>query len=198
MPGSSSAFLPAQEAADQPIGFTGFCVRFPDQCSAPVAGKAVIALDTQTWVLLNAVNQAVNSQIWPEDDLKHYGRAEYWTIPTDNLGDCDDYAVTKRKDLIEAGLPMKALRLAVVNSAASGRHAVLTVATDKGDFVLDNLNDDIRSWTKTDYVWLERQDGADPMKWVSLRPRMVAQSQPDDIPTAAATGTGSSRGVNAP
>jgi predicted transglutaminase-like cysteine proteinase len=49
------------------------------------------------------------------------------------------------------------------------RHAVLTVATDEGNFVLDNLHDEIVAWDKTQYVFLERQDPASVSGWVSLR-----------------------------
>lgn len=97
--------------------------------------------------------------------MVHYGRAEYWTIPTDGYGDCDDYALTKRKQLQEIGFPAAALRLAVVYSPRSQLHAVLTVATNKGDFVLDNLDDDIRPWNTTRYDWIEVQDAKDPMQW---------------------------------
>lgn len=177
MPSVGFALQDASRAAAQPVGFVSFCERFPDQCTATPGGSARIALTPQTWLLLNAVNLRVNDSIWPEDDLRHYGRAEYWTIPTDGYGDCDDYAVTKRRDLLQAGLPAQALRLAVVDSAASGRHAVLTVATDKGDFVLDNLASDIKTWRATNYTWIERQDAANPMKWVSLNPIYLADQQ---------------------
>ncbi len=172
--------------ADTPAGFVSFCLRFPDQCEVGSNANQKIAIDDKSWRLLNTVNTSVNEAIWPEDDLHHYGRAEYWTIPTDGLGDCDDYAVTKRKELHDAGLPELALRIAVVDSAKSGRHAVLTVATDKGDFVLDNLNADIVAWNATDYRWIERQDGADPMKWVAL-------GKPDTQMAAATAGLAASQ-----
>jgi len=177
MPSVGFAIPDESRVAAQPAGFVSFCERFADQCRATPGGSPRIALTPQTWLLLNAVNLRINDSIWPEDDFKHYGRAEYWTIPTDGYGDCDDYAVTKRHDLLQAGLPAQALRLAVVDSEASGRHAVLTVATDKGDFVLDNLTSDIKSWRATNYIWIERQDAANPMKWVSLNPIYMAEQQ---------------------
>ena len=169
-----------------PAGFISFCLRFTDQCRP--SATDVILLNSQSWKTLTQVNRDVNNAIWPEDDIVHYGRAEYWTIPTDARGDCDDYAVTKRKDLIDAGFPSGALRLAVVYSQASGRHAVLTVATDKGDFVLDNLANDVKAWNDTGYMWIERQDGSDPFKWVSLQtPLQAAQADGENLATAAIT-----------
>jgi predicted transglutaminase-like cysteine proteinase len=143
-----------------------------------------VSLTDRTWQDLTRINRKVNGDIWPEDDEKHYGRAEYWTIPTDGYGDCDDYAVTKRKTLIDAGFPLPALRLAVVYSPQAGRHAVLTVKTDKGDLVLDNLRDDIVPWDAAGFVWIERQAASDPMKWVSLQRVMVAQTELQTAGTA--------------
>jgi predicted transglutaminase-like cysteine proteinase len=169
-------------AADTPSGFISFCLRFADQCAGTPGSVTAITLNDQTWKTLSQINRKVNDAIWPEADLKHYGRAEYWTIPTDGYGDCDDYAVTKRKELLDAGFPASALRLAVVYSPRTARHAVLTVTTDKGDLVLDNMAETIVSWNATGYTWIERQAAADPMKWVSLRPGLVADSA--NLPTA--------------
>jgi len=169
-PAQSTALTDTNRTAFEPAGFTSFCERFSDQCRPTPGGSSTIQLTPQTWILLNAVNEKVNGAIWPEDDLKHYGRAEYWTIPTDGYGDCEDYALTKRRDLLQAGLPSEALRLAVVYSEAAGRHAVLTVGTDKGDMVLDNMVGQIKTWRDSGYVWIERQDAANPMRWVALGP----------------------------
>lgn len=175
--GDGLASLPStMRPAAEPAGFVRFCMRFPDQCDPRPDAARVLVIDERNWRLLNAVNRAVNVDISPEDDAQHYGRPEYWTIPTDGRGDCDDYALTKRKRLIDAGLPAPALRLAVVVSPAAGRHAVLTVATDKGDFVLDDMTDEIMRWDSTGYSWIERQDGANPMMWVSLQP--IAKAVP--------------------
>lgn len=162
--------------AAAPTGFVSFCLRFATQCIASPGSATAISLTDKAWKDLTRINRQVNDSIWPEDDEKHYGRSEFWTIPTDGLGDCDDYAVTKRKDLIDAGFPISALRLAVVYSPQSGRHAVLTVKTDKGDLVLDNLRNDIVSWNTTGFLWIERQAATDPLKWASLQQPMVAQN----------------------
>jgi predicted transglutaminase-like cysteine proteinase len=179
--------MPESTAYTQtPAGFVGFCLRFASQCISAPGNATVVSLTDQNWQSLSRINRKVNSDIWPEEDEKHYGRSEYWTIPTDGLGDCDDYALTKRKALIDAGFPMPALRMAVVYSVQSGRHAVLTVKTDKGDLVLDNLRDDIVPWNATGFTWIERQAASDPMKWLALQPTMMAQA---DLPTAGKTAT---------
>lgn len=164
---------------DPPPGFVSFCMRFGDQCSSPTSEPAVLQLNPQTWSELAAVNSSVNAAIWPEDDKRHYGSGEFWTIPTDGYGDCEDYALTKRKLLANAGIPKRALRMAVVVTQRNNRHAVLTVATDQGDYVLDNESDDIQPWYKTGYNWISRQDTKNDWGWVAL----------NDTPMQIATAT---------
>jgi predicted transglutaminase-like cysteine proteinase len=47
-------------------------------------------------------------------------------------------------------------------------HAVLTVKTDKGEFILDNQNADIVLWSDTGYRFVKRQSQQDPNVWVAL------------------------------
>lgn len=171
--------MPSGEAAAVPAGYVSFCIRFVDQCQTSATNSVV--LDNTVWKTLNQVNTSVNDAIWPEDDQRHYGRAEYWNIPTDGLGDCEDYALTKRKELAAAGYPISALRIAIVVTGQGERHAVLTVATDKGDLVLDNLNDDVKVWNSTGYRWIERQDPVHAMQWISIdsTPMIMAAAQGD-------------------
>jgi predicted transglutaminase-like cysteine proteinase len=163
---TSSTVMPAGVRGPIPPGFVSFCFRFPSQCESPADRTEIITLSGETWALLVRVNRQANADIWPVNDLKHYGRGEYWNIPTDGYGDCEDFALTKRKLLMEAGLPERALRLATVTTARGESHAILTVATDRGDYVLDSMNDDILPWNRTGFRWIERQDGADIKQWV--------------------------------
>lgn len=160
--------MPTAGHTASPMGFVSFCIRFPDQCTFSQDSAKSISLSDSTLQTLARINASTNDDIWPEEDQKHYGRAEYWTIPSDGYGDCEDIALTKRKRLVAAGLPMPALRIAVVVTPQHERHAVLTVVTDKGDLVLDNLTGDIKSWDSTGYRWLERQDPSQPMGWVTI------------------------------
>jgi predicted transglutaminase-like cysteine proteinase len=184
-PPLSSAMPASLAAAQPPAGFVSFCMRFQDQCLPSANPANSVQLTSLNWTILKDVNDYVNRSIAPEDDLEHYGRAEYWTIPTDGRGDCDDYAVTKRKILIAAGIPELALRIAVVLTPDGSRHAVLTVATDKGDYVLDNLRGDIRSWASAQYTWIERQSPTSAWGWVALDTH-------SDMTATAATGAISS------
>jgi predicted transglutaminase-like cysteine proteinase len=151
-----------------PAGYIGFCLRYSDQCETSKNSAAILALTPDNWALLNRVNRDANDSITYEDDQKHYGITEYWTIAADGYGDCEDFALTKRKALLEAGLPAGALRIALVLTEARERHAILTVATDHGDFVLDSATDEVRPWTESHYVWLERQDPKQRWAWDRL------------------------------
>jgi predicted transglutaminase-like cysteine proteinase len=157
-------------SAAAPPGYIGFCIRFSDQCAASRSEGASVSLNSQVWKLLATTNEVVNAAIWPEDDQKHYGHGEYWTIPTDGYGDCEDVALAKRKALLAAGLQSDVLRLAVVQTRRRETLAVLTVVTDKGDFVLDNLRPDVVSWSKAGYDLIGRQDPELPSGWASLTP----------------------------
>ncbi len=168
----------AQRAANTPAGFVSFCLRFADQCQSVPGVPTSVAMTPDVWKTLTKVNDDVNAAIWPQDDSRHYGRAEFWTIPTDGYGDCEDYALTKRKNLMALGLPAPALRIAIVVTPDESRHAVLTVVTDKGDYVLDNLRSDVLPWDRAGFDWIERQDPSNALSWVSLQPadRMLADS----------------------
>ncbi|HTV30859.1 MAG TPA: transglutaminase-like cysteine peptidase [Xanthobacteraceae bacterium] len=153
----ASTFMPAGDDVAPPSGFLAFCKRDPGQCATSGAGAAVAHIDPRTWQTLNRVNAAWNGAITPMEDAAHYGVVDYWTIPVDGYGDCEDYALAKRKSLSDFGLPQAALRMAVVRTRGGTAHAVLTVATDRGDYVLDNLNAKVLPWTATGYVWIARQ-----------------------------------------
>ena len=63
--------------------------------------------------MLNRVNSTINDTVIPEERPGALRRRRYWTTITDGHGDCEDYALTKRKWLAQAGLPMSALRIAI-------------------------------------------------------------------------------------
>ena len=166
-PGSTS--LPrGSRLRTLPPGFVSFCLRERDQCAAPKDQPATVHMDGRLWAKLRGVNDLINATTTPEGDREHFGRGEYWSIVRDGFGDCEDYALTKRKNLIEQGVPSRLLRLAIVRTPHGERHAVLTVATDKGDYVLDNLRPAILPWADAGYVWLSRQGARGGWEWVAL------------------------------
>lgn len=153
-PVPESSPIPVKGSVAAPDGFVAFCKRDPGQCPTAAAPLAVVHLDAGTWQTLLRVNAAWNEAITPMEDSAHYGVVDYWTIPVDGYGDCEDYALAKRKSLRDLGLPAGSLRMAVVRMRSGAAHAVLTVATDRGDYVLDNLRADVLPWSATDYAWI--------------------------------------------
>lgn len=153
----ASTPMQAGGETDAPSGYLAFCRRQPAECADPANAPDVVALNASVWSALEQVNAAYNAAIRPEEDAIHYGRVDYWTIPADGYGDCEDYALAKRKALIAANLSPRALRIAVARSKQGEAHAVLTVATDRGDYVLDNLTNTVLPWNETNLSWIARE-----------------------------------------
>jgi predicted transglutaminase-like cysteine proteinase len=153
--------------ARPPIGYIGYCVRYPGECTGHSTDRPV-KLDQAAWALLKRVNDEVNRRIQPVTDKDHWGVAERWDLPSDGKGDCEDYALLKRKILIEKGFSAGALLMTVVIDREGAGHAVLTVVTDRGDYVLDNQDETILPWTETGYRFVKRQSMQDPNIWTSI------------------------------
>src|SRR5258707_6990301 len=138
-----------------PFQHVRFCLRYPSDCKTNPAENERIDLGVETSELLKRVNHDVNMSIAPM--LKSYGSnlEDGWTIAP-GAGDCNDYAVTKRHELLESGLPSKALRLSVVKTASGIGHLVLVDVTKKGDIALDNLTAAIAASKPPDYHWITR------------------------------------------
>ncbi|MCA3555133.1 transglutaminase-like cysteine peptidase [Aestuariivirga sp.] len=152
-----------------PVGFVRFCGRRPEACAARPAGAVRPVLTARQWELVTRVNDNVNAVVTPASDEQIYGEPEHWDYPVRH-GDCEDYALLKQRYLEALGLPRSALLLTVVLDDKQEGHAVLTLATSEGDFILDNRRDGVRRWQDSDYTLLKRQSQADPREWVALAP----------------------------
>jgi predicted transglutaminase-like cysteine proteinase len=158
-----------------PIGWVEFCNETPAECKGGQSQPRDIVMTQAAWRDLIKVNRWVNETIKPMTDMDHWGVVEKWSIPTDGYGDCEDYVLLKRKMLIDAGWPREALLITVVRDKQGEGHAVLTVKSDKGEFILDNQNENVVAWTETGYRFVKRQSQGDPNVWVSLgEPRPAA------------------------
>ena len=151
-----------------PFQHVRFCLRYPADCRSDPTEAGRIDLTDENSALLDRVNRGVNAAIAPIH--KSYGRnlGEAWTIAP-LAGDCNDYAVTKRHELLRRGLPAKALRLAAVKTRSGIGHLVLLAATTKGELVLDNLTDAIVPWQSADYQWVKIQSAGDARSWYEVR-----------------------------
>ena len=156
------------EKARPPIGWVQFCDERPWECRAEPSEPRDVQLNMAVMQELVRVNRYVNEKIKPMTDLEHYGVIEKWTYPDDGYGDCEDYVLLKRKLLMQLGWPREALLITVVRDKKGDGHSVLTVRTDKGEFVLDNQIEEIMPWADTGYRFVKRQSQSDPNIWIAL------------------------------
>jgi predicted transglutaminase-like cysteine proteinase len=151
----------------QPIGHYEFCLTHREECAVKASGEERIQLTAERWNELVAVNNGVNTRIVPATDEELYGRPEFWTYPS-GRGDCEDMVLLKRRILEGKGWPTGSLLITVVRQRNGDGHAVLTVLTDRGDLVLDNLEPHILVWSETGYQYVKRQSELDSGAWVAI------------------------------
>ena len=172
-------FIALGASTRAPIGWTDFCSENPHDCDVKALEPRDAALTQKSWKELVRINKWVNDHVRPMTDLDHWGVVERWSYPDDGYGDCEDYVLLKRRMLMKAGWPRQSLLITVVRDAKGEGHAVLTVKTDKGEFILDNQEEQILTWSETNYCFVKRQSQSDPNLWVSLGDPRPA------VPTAA-------------
>ena len=173
---SASSFMRIYGPTLPPYGFVRFCESSPSECRQGPLEQTRFNATPARMRQLDEINRYVNRVIEPATDMEIYGETERWAIPT-TRGDCEDYALLKRKLLIERGWPSSSLLMTVVRDEKGEGHAILTARVAQGDFILDNKNDEVRVWNKVRYAFVMRQSYIDPRVWVSLDPR--------DAPTPA-------------
>lgn len=162
-------FMRVYGIAQPPYGYVQFCERSPDECRAGPAQEQRFQAGPERMAELDRINRQINKEIEPATDLEIYGQTEYWTIPTAR-GDCEDYALLKRKRLIARGWPASALLLTVVRDEKGEGHAVLTARTTQGDYILDNKVNELKLWHRTGYDYVMRQSYLNPRVWMTLDP----------------------------
>ncbi|MFT4161158.1 transglutaminase-like cysteine peptidase [Shinella zoogloeoides] len=171
---SSSAFTAPASAlsmktggvTSQPIGHYEFCQTHKSECR-PGARTAPAKVTEFGWSVVREINARVNRDITPMTDKELYGKDELWAYP-DNAGDCEDFVLLKRRMLMQKGFAAGDLLITVVRKPDGEGHAVLTLRTAQGDYILDNLNNEVKLWTKTPYRYLKRQASFHAGRWVSI------------------------------
>lgn len=158
----------AGRQTSQPIGHYEFCKANPAECAVRPRDRGPLRLTQAIMDRIAAVNVEINRSVRPLNDIDIYGRDEVWAYPDIGAGDCEDYALLKRRELNRAGISLSNLLITVVRKPDGEGHAVLTVRTHRGDLILDNLRDDVRGWRETGYRFLKRQASYHTGRWVSL------------------------------
>lgn len=157
------AYLRTGAVQAPPKGAADLCVAYAWACKidgkvSPVSAKSQMSIVTM-------INREINATVPEISDLAQYGELERWALPTARGGDCEDIAMRKKHDLIEAGIAPQSLMLSTVLDRDLNAHAVLVFRGESGDLVLDNLTDRILPWAETGYSFLRMQDPASPDRW---------------------------------
>ena len=157
---------PAKGFCEQPRwyveGFEPMCARIPVECEPYRNEPAVIALTPNTFEVMNRVNTKVNEEIEYQTDIEHYHVSEYFNYPTDGKGDCEDFALEKRRRLAALDWPRRAMLLVVVDRPGKNDielHMLLILRTDHGDLALDINHPQIKPVDETEYSidWIQSQ-----------------------------------------
>jgi len=168
-PANAGTYLPTGAPAVPPAGFLGFCVRhLPDCIAKPQEATSIELTDAQRRTL-ETVQFKINASIRPREDSDHA-----WEYPTDGTGDCNKFALSKRRELIALGWPRNILLLATATTERGEGHLVLVVRTDRGDLVLDNRVSQVVDWSALPYRWISVQSQQSPVRWVSILSQPIA------------------------
>lgn len=160
---TNGSFLPQGRQTIAPFAHVRFCLASPGECSDG-SGPTMVDLTPAKLTLLRSVNSRVNNAIEPYMP----DGPETWVINPDK-GNCHDYAVTKRHELIRKGWPAASLRLAVAYTRSGIGHLVVIVRTTEGDLVLDNLTEKIVAWNRSGLRFVSVEAGDKPRVWYAMR-----------------------------
>lgn len=150
-----------------PMAHVRFCIEYPKQCA-----KRASRLDSNLprnalFAQLGRINQQINAAISPKADGVYRGLQDEWRINV-SQGDCEDFALQKRKLLLDMGWSSSSLRIATALTTGGVGHAVLIARILGKDYVLDNLSAELRHWNTTGYKFLKIQSPNDPKLWLSV------------------------------
>ena len=165
--GAAGSFMKTGGRTTQPVGHYEFCQKLPQECRQKTARHAPIELSRRLWSAIVSVNNAVNASVAPKTDMEIWGHEEVWSYPN-GQGDCEDYVLEKRRQLMALGVPAGDLLITVVRQPNGDGHAVLTIRTSLGDYVLDNLEPRVLAWDETSYTYLKRQSDSNSGVWVKI------------------------------
>ncbi|WP_253283441.1 MULTISPECIES: transglutaminase-like cysteine peptidase [Ruegeria] len=162
---SGNGFIPSVASSPPPSGAIDLCAQYKWAC----AGKRSVSMSSQQELkVVEQVNRRVNRSTREVTDQSQYKMTERWALPTARGGDCEDFALLKKRDLIHAGVDPSKLLIATVLDTRRVPHAVLVYRSSNGDLVLDNLTNRIKPWTATRYLFLRMQDPNRPGRWVGV------------------------------
>ena len=154
-----AATAPAEASGEAraPYAWSDLCRRSPAECRVDTREPERVEMTPKLWKTIVALNSKINREIEAVTDEEHWGVVDRWDLPEDGKGDCEDYALLKRKRLAETGVPRRAMVMTVVIDEENAGHAVMMIRTDRGDFILDNKRNAVLPWSQTGYVYVKRE-----------------------------------------
>jgi predicted transglutaminase-like cysteine proteinase len=158
----------ARTLVKPPPGFSESCGRYSWLCTNSNRPATVDASGNDDAGLIgvaDAINRRVNHDITQMTDAENYGVEEYWTLPNNGRGDCEDLVLEKYKLLLDAGVDSHRLSMAIVLDRHRDNHLVLILRSGTGDLVLDSLESAILPWNQTEYTFLAMQALDDKSEW---------------------------------
>lgn len=162
---ADNAFITGATRAQPPSGASQLCQRYSwacsDRSSQSIDGRRELSVVKQ-------INRHVNASTREISDQSQYRLQEKWALPTKLGGDCEDFVLLKKRNLIEAGVDPKRLLIATVLDTRRRGHAVLVYRSPRGDMVLDNVTNQIKAWSATRYLFLRMQDPNQPRRWLGV------------------------------
>ncbi len=164
---ANTAHMQLAGLTSQPIGHYNYCKQYVADCKIKSLSGKSAKLTRKRWNDLVEINAYSNSTIAPVTDLEGFGVEELWLYP-ESIGDCEDYVLMKRHMLMQRGWPASALLITVVLLPNGDGHAVLTVRTERADYVLDNLSETVKQWDQTEYTYLKRQSAHHSGQWTTI------------------------------
>jgi predicted transglutaminase-like cysteine proteinase len=150
-----------------PLSHTFFCIRYPDDCARRDSTEALPASPVGRWRAMNLVNDSVNAAIAPKAKPDRFHA--HWAIGP-LQGDCNDFSVTKRHELLNAGWPSSSLLLAEVRLISTGEHHLILIVRGLGvDWVLDNLKHGIvrLGATRDECTLVRIESSENPWYWTA-------------------------------
>jgi predicted transglutaminase-like cysteine proteinase len=182
LPAGAGTAMPLGRPVVPPAGFLSFCVRYLRECRPSEGPPAAVELTSETRRELDAVQAQINAAITPREDPAHA-----WDYAVAGFGDCNKFALGKRRGLIERGWPRQALSLATATTERGEEHLVLVVHTREGDLVLDNRLAPVVDWTVLPYRWISVQSAARPATWLSVLAPPIATAAANRAAKSAVT-----------
>ena len=152
--------LPVASVSEPPDHYREFCSNYESACD--LEGESLVTWSPDVRERIEAIHSEVNQETEFVSDREALGLADEWDYPRGCRGDCEDFALEKRRRLVEAGFPSASLTMAIgFHEVQFFPHAVLLVESSKGTWVLDNLYESVLCWDALPYIFThrERPDG---------------------------------------